>query len=434
MGLLDRIKHAVNAFIGLDPPEQDYYRPTTYLNYGPSFSYRPDKVTLKRSNEKSIVAAIYNRIAIDCSSTVIRHAIIDDNNRYLENVDDGLDTCLSLEANKDQTAKAFMRDVIISLFDEGTIAIVPIDTTEDPNVTESYDILSMRVGKIIQWFPDHVRVEVYNDRTGVKRELTCEKSEVAIIENPLYAIMNEPNSVLQRLIRKENLLDIIDEQSGSGKLDLIIQLPYVIKTDARRKQAEERRKDIENQLKESKYGIAYTDGTEHVTQLNRPVENNLMKQVEFYTSMLYSQLGITDTILNGTADEKTMLNYMNRSVRPILDAIVDELKRKFLSKKARSQGHTIMYFSDPFRLVPLANMADIADAFTRNAILSPNEIRQIVGFKPSKDPMADELTNRNLNQPEDGAEKSKKKKKDVESTDAKPDSNGDSSDKGAETK
>lgn len=431
MGFFDRIVHAFNAFIGLDPPGDSYYRPATYLNYGTSYSYRPDKVTLKRGNEKSIVAAIYNRIAIDCSSTVIRHALVDENNCYLENVDDGLDNCLSLETNKDQTSKAFIRDVVMSLFDEGTVAIVPIDTTYNPNDTEAYDIESMRVGKIIQWFPDHVRVEAYNDRIGAKRELMLKKSEVAIIENPLYAIMNEPNSVLQRLIRKENLLDVIDEQSGSGKLDLIIQLPYVIKTDARRKQAEERRNDIESQLKESKYGIAYTDGTEHVTQLNRPVENNLMKQVEFYTSMLYSQLGITDTILNGTADEKTMLNYLNRSVRPILDSIVDEVKRKFLTKKARSQGHTIMYFNDPFRLVPLANMADIADAFTRNAILSPNEIRQIVGFKPSKDPMADKLTNRNLNQPED---LTKKKNKDAEPSDVNPDDNEGSSGKGAETK
>ena len=430
MGFFDRIAHAFNAFIGLDPPGDNYYRPATYLNYGPSFSYRPDKVTLKRGNEKSIVAAIYNRIAIDCSSTVIRHAMVDENNRYLENVDDGLDNCLSLEANKDQTAKAFIRDIVMSLFDEGTVAIVPIDTTYNPNDTEAYDIESMRVGKIIQWFPDYVRVEVYNDRTGVKRELTCKKSEVAIIENPLYAIMNEPNSVLQRLIRKENLLDVIDEQSGSGKLDLIIQLPYVIKTDARRKQAEERRNDIESQLKESKYGIAYTDGTEHVTQLNRPVENNLMKQVEFYTSMLYSQLGITDTILNGTADEKTMLNYLNRSVRPILDSIVDEVKRKFLTKKARSQGHTVMYFNDPFRLVPLANMADIADAFTRNAILSPNEIRQIVGFKPSKDPMADKLTNRNLNQPENLPGESPGSKKGLELSWPIPDGKDGSSGKG----
>lgn len=398
MGLLDRIKHAWNAFIGLDPPNDSYTNyQSRYLNYGQSFTYRPDKLILKRSSEKSIVGAIYNRIAIDCSSISINHVRLDDNNRYIGLVESGLNDCLSLEANKDQTSKMFIRDIVISLFDEGCLAVVPIDTSIDISKNNAFDILTMRVGKIIRWYPDHVTVEVYNDKTGNKVELTLPKSKIAIIENPLSAIMNEPNSTLQRLIHKLALLDVIDEQSGSGKLDLIIQLPYVIKTEARRKQAEDRRADIENQLKGSKYGIAYTDGTEHITQLNRPVENNLMKQIEYLTSMLYSQLGLTDTILNGTADEKTMLNYMNRTVKPVMDAIVDEMKRKFLTKTARSQKQSILYFNDPFRLVPIVNLAEIADKFTRNEIMSSNEIRQIVGLKPVQNPKADELRNKNLN-------------------------------------
>lgn len=403
MGLLDRLKHAWNAFVGLDPPKEGYnYYRNSYMDYGQSFSYRPDKIVLKRSNERSIVGAIYNRIAVDCSSVVVRHVRLDEEDRFISYVKSGLDNCLNLETNKDQAAKAFFRDIVISLFDEGCVAVVPVDTTGDPNSTESYDILTMRVGRITQWYPDFVRVEVYNDNTGNKREITLRKEMVAIIENPLYAIMNEPNSALQRLIHKENLLDVIDEQSGSGKLDLIIQLPYVIKTEARRLQAEERRKDIEQQLKDSKYGIAYTDGTEHVTQLNRPVENNLMKQIEYLTSMLYSQLGLTDTILNGTADEKTMLNYMNRTVRPIMDAIVDEMKRKFLTKTALTQKQSIMYFNDPFKLVPIADLAKLGDTFSRNAILTPNEVRQLIGFRPSSDPLADKLSNKNLNEQETG--------------------------------
>lgn len=400
MGLLDRLKHAWNSFIGLDPPNDKYmYYPNRYMDYGQSFTYRPDRIVLKRGSEKSIIGAIYNRIAIDCCSIIIHHVRVDDNKRYKEDIESGLDECLSLEANKDQTAKMFIRDIVISLFDEGCLAVVPVDTSTDITKNNSFDIFSLRVGKIIRWFPDYVTVELYNDKTGNKVNLTLEKKKIAIIENPLYAIMNEPNSTLQRLIHKLALLDVIDEQNGSGKLDLIIQLPYVIKTEARKKQAEDRRVDIETQLKNSKYGIAYTDGTEKITQLNRPVENNLMKQIEYLTSMLYSQLGITDTILNGTADEKTMLNYMNRTVKPIMDAIVDEMKRKFLTKTARSQNQTIMYFNDPFRLVPIANLAEIAETFTRNEIMSPNEFRQIVGLKPMDDGKSDKLRNRNLNEP-----------------------------------
>lgn len=407
MGILDKLKHAWNVFIGLDPPsdERGYYR-NQYINYGPSSTNRPDKIVLTNRSERSIIGAIYNRIAVDCSSINIRHVKTDVNGRYTEVVEDGLDERFSLEANKDQTSKMFVRDIVISLFDEGCIALVPIETDVNISVANSFDILSIRVGKITRWFPDHVALEVYNDKTGNKVNLTLPKSKIAIIENPLSAIMNEPNSTLQRLVHKLGLLDVIDEQSGSGKLDLIIQLPYVIKTEARRKQAEDRRADIESQLKGSKYGIAYTDGTEHITQLNRPVENNLMKQIEYLTSMLYSQLGLTDTILNGTADEKTMLNYMNRTVKPVMDAIVDEVKRKFLTKTARTQRHTIMYFNDPFKLVPVANLADIADKFTRNAIMSSNEFRQIVGLKPVNNPKADELSNKNLNQPDAGMDPS----------------------------
>lgn len=405
MGLLDRLKHAWNAFVGLDSPNDNYISyQDRYRTYGQSFTYRPDKIILKTNNEKSIIGAIYNRIAVDCSSISINHVRLDDNGRYTELILSGLNECLSLEANKDQTSKMFIRDIVISLFDEGCLAVVPIDTTVNLKENNSFDILSMRVGKIVRWYPDHVTVEVYNDKTGNKANLTLPKNKIAIIENPLSAIMNEPNSTLQRLIRKLALLDVIDEQSGSGKLDLIIQLPYVIKTEARRKQADDRRADIENQLKGSKYGIAYTDGTEHITQLNRPVENNLMKQIEFLTSMLYSQLGLTDTILNGTADEKTMLNYMNRTVKPVMDAIVDEMKRKFLTKTARSQKQSILYFNDPFRLVPIANLADIADKFTRNAIMSSNEIRQIVGLKPVQNTDADALRNKNLNPTGTGTE------------------------------
>ena len=389
--IASRLKHAWNAFLNRDP--------TSYKGMGFSSSYRPDRPRFSRGNEKSIVTSVFNRIALDVSAINIQHARLDKNNRFVDTIDSGLNTCLTLEANIDQTARAFIQDVVISMFDEGVVAIVPVDTSRDPNQTDSYEILSMRTGKILEWFPSSVRVRVYNDRTGKKEDIIMPKSDVAIIENPLYAVINEPNSTMQRLIRKLNLLDIIDEQSGAGKLDLIIQLPYVIKTDARRQQAELRRKDIENQLAGSKYGIAYTDGTERITQLNRPVENNLMKQIENLTNLLYSQLGLTQTIMAGSADDKTMLNYYNRTVEPIVSAIVDELKRKFLTKTARSQRQSILFFRDPFKLVPVADIAEIADKFTRNEIMTSNEIRQIVGMKPSDDPRADELRNKNLSEP-----------------------------------
>ena len=386
-----RLKHAWNAFMNRDPTEVDY-------DIGPAYYYRPDRPRLTRGNERSIVTAVYNRIALDVSDIDIRHVRLDENGRYIEDIDSGLNNCLTVEANIDQTGKAFIQDVVMSMLDEGCVAIVPVDTTLNPKVTGSYDINSMRTGKIIQWYPQHVKVNLYNDKTGRKEEVTLPKSMVAIIENPLYAVMNEPNSTLQRLIRKLNLLDYVDEQTGAGKLDLIIQLPYVIKSNARRQQAEDRRADIERQLKDSKYGIAYTDGTERITQLNRPVENNLMKQIEYLASMLYSQLGINQTVLDGTADEKTMLNYTNRSIGPIISAIVDEMKRKFLTKTARSQMQSIRYFKDPFKLVPVNEIAEISDKLTRNEIASSNEIRQIIGWKPSQDPAADELRNKNLNQ------------------------------------
>lgn len=394
MGFLNRIQHAWNAFLSRDPTD-------TYWNYGVGSAYRPDRPRFSRGNEKSIVTAVYNRIAIDAAAIDIRHVRIDDNGRYEETIDSTLNNCLTLEANIDQTGRSFVQDIVMSMLDEGCVAIVPIDTDVDPNNTESYRILTMRTGRIVEWFPEHIRVSVYNDRTGKKEEITVPKRTTAIVENPLYSVMNEPNSTLQRLIRKLNLLDYIDEQSGSGKLDLIIQLPYIIKTPARKTQAEERRADIERQLSGSKYGIAYTDGTERITQLNRPVENNLLKQIEYLTSMLYSQLGLTQTILDGSANEQAMLNYNNRTIEPILSAITDEMKRKFLSKTARTQGQSIEFFRDPFRLVPVNDIAEIADKFTRNEILSSNEIRQIIGMKPSKDPAADELRNKNLNQSKD---------------------------------
>ena len=391
MNIGSRLKHAWNAFMNRDPTEVDY-------DIGPAYYYRPDRPRLTRGNERSIVTAVYNRIALDVSDIDIRHVRLDENGRYIEDIDSGLNNCLTVEANIDQTGKAFIQDVVMSMLDEGCVAIVPVDTTLNPKVTGSYDINSMRTGKIVQWYPQHVKVNLYNDKTGRKEEVILPKSMVAIVENPLYAVMNEPNSTLQRLIRKLNLLDYVDEQTGAGKLDLIIQLPYVIKSNARRQQAEDRRADIERQLKDSKYGIAYTDGTERITQLNRPVENNLMKQIEYLTSMLYSQLGINQTVLDGTADEKTMLNYTNRSIGPIISAIVDEMKRKFLTKTARSQMQSIRYFKDPFKLVPVNEIAEISDKLTRNEIASSNEIRQIIGWKPSQDPAADELRNKNLNQ------------------------------------
>lgn len=389
-----RLKHAWNAFFNKDPT--DYYK-----NVGTSYTYRPDRPRLTRGNERSIVTSVYNRIALDASSVSIQHVRLDENNRFVSVIDSGLNNCLTVEANLDQTGRAFIQDVVMSMLDEGCVAIVPVETTLNPEITGSYDILSMRTGKILEWYPSHVKVRVYNEKTGRKEDIVLPKSTVGIVENPLYAVINEPNSTMQRLIRKLNLLDVVDEQSSSGKLDLIIQLPYIIKTEARRQQAEKRRQDIVDQLAGSKYGIAYTDGTERITQLNRPVENNLMKQIEYLTSMLYSQLGITQSILDGTADDKTMLNYYNRTIEPILSAIVDEMKRKFLTKTARSQLQSISFFRDPFKLVPVSDISEIADKFTRNEIMTSNEIRQIIGMKPSDDPKADELRNKNLSQPKD---------------------------------
>ena len=400
MGFMDRVQRGWNAFRNRDPT-------TEYRDTGLGYAYRPDRVRFTRGNERSIVTSVYNRIALDVAAINIQHVQLDDNNRFTSVVESGLNSCLNLEANIDQTGRAFVQDIVMSMFDEGCVAVVPVDTTQDPEITDSYDILSMRTGKILEWKPRHVKVRVYNDRTGMKEDLLLPKKQVAIIENPLYAVINEPNSTMQRLIRKLCLLDAVDEQSSSGKLDLIIQLPYVVKTEARRQQANDRRKQIEEQLTGSKYGIAYTDGTERITQLNRPVENNLMKQIEYLTSMLYSQLGITQAILDGTADDKTMLNYYSRTIEPIISAIVDEMKRKFLTKTARSQKKSIMFFRDPFKLVPVNDIAEIADKFTRNEILSSNEIRQIVGIKPSKDPKADELRNKNLSEPKENSQPTK---------------------------
>lgn len=396
--LSTRFKHAWNTFFNRDPT--DDFKDVTI-----SYSYRPDRLRLTKGNERSIATSIFNRIALDVSSINIQHCKLDKNGRYISPINSKLNNCLTLEANKDQTSRAFIQDVVMSMFDEGCVAIVPIETTANPSITDSYDIYSMRTGKILEWYPDQVKVRVYNDRTGKKENIKLPKSTVAIIENPLYAVMNEPNSIMQRLIRKLNLLDAIDEQSGSGKLDLIIQLPYTIRSEARRKEAEKRRKDIEMQLANSKYGIAYADATEHITQLNRSVENNLMKQIEYLTEMAYSQLGITQTILDGTADEKTMLNYNNRTVEPIISAIVDGMKRTFLSKTARSQLQSILFFNNPFKLVPISQIAEVADKFTRNEILTSNEIRQIIGMKPSDDPKADQLINSNISQPNEVVEK-----------------------------
>ena len=391
---LNRIKNAWNAFVNNRDPT------SKWKDIGSSYYYRPDRQRFTGGNERTIVTSVYNRIAMDVAAIDIKHVRLDENDRYLETIDSGINRCFSEEANIDQTGRAFIQDIVMSMLDEGCVAIVPVDTNVDPTLSNSYDILSMRVGQILQWYPNHVQVRVYNDRTGNKEDIILPKETVGIIENPLYAVINEPNSTMQRLIRKLSLLDAIDEQSSSGKLDLIIQLPYTIKTEARRQQAEQRRKEIEMQLTNSKYGIAYTDGTEHITQLNRPIENNLMKQIEYLTSMLYSQLGITTTILDGSADEKTMLNYYTRTIEPIISAIVCEAKRKFLTKTARSQRQSFLFFRDPFKLVPISQIADIADKFTRNEIASSNEIRQCIGMKPSKDPKADMLINSNLNQPE----------------------------------
>ncbi len=396
LSLGSRIKNAWNAFRKRDP--------TT--SYGPGFFYKPDRTRLTLSNERSIIASIYNRIAIDVASIDIQHVRLDENDRYLETIDSGLNTCLQLEANIDQTGRAFVQDIVMSMLDEGCIAVIPVDTTVDPRNSSSYEIRSMRVGKIVQWYPNAVKVEAYNEKIGRKEQIVLPKSMVAIIENPLYAVMNEPNSTLKRLIRKLNLLDVVDEQLGSGKFNLIVQLPYMIKTKTRKDQAEARRKELEDQLTNNQYGIAYMDGSEHITQLNRPLENNLMSQIEYLTNMLYSQLGITQSILDGTADEKTMLNYHSRTIEPILSAITGEMKRKFLTKTARSQRQSIEFFRDPFKLVPVDSIAEIADKFTRNEIMTSNEIRQVIGMRPSKDPKADELRNKNLSAPSGNVEPS----------------------------
>lgn len=390
MGIFDVLRHSWDVFRTREP---------TYYNIGSSSTYRPDRIRTFIRNEQSIVTSIYTRIALDVASINIRHCRVDENGRFKEYISSGLDNCLNLEANIDQTGRAFKQDIVESMFDEGVVAIVPVDTTMNPTKTGSYDIQTMRTGKILEWYPEHVKVQLYNQKTGYREELILPKRIVGIIENPMYSIINEPNSTMQRLIRKLTLLDRVDETTSSGKLDMIIQLPYVIKSDSRRKEAEKRKKDIEEQLK-GPYGIAYVDGTEKIIQLNRPVENNLMKQVEYLRNELYSQLGITQEVLNGTADEQTMLNYNSRTIEPIVSAITDEMTRKFLTKTARSQSQTIMFFRDPFRLVPVNNIAEIADKLTRNEILTSNEIRGVIGFKPSDDPKADKLINSNLNQPD----------------------------------
>ena len=390
LNFTSRVKNAWNAFFNRDPPGRRYY--------GGGYSYRPYYQRLGSQTDRTIVSAVYNRIAIDASSITIQHVRLDDNGRYDETINSGLNSCLNLSGNIDQTGRAFVQDIVMSMLDEGVVAVVPTWTDFDPMYNSSYEIQAMRVGKITEWFPEHVRIRLYNDKNGQKEEITLPKKMVAIIENPFYAVMNEPNSTMQRLIRKLNILDVVDEQTGSGKLDLIIQLPYIVKSEARRQQAEQRRAEIERQLSESKYGVAYTDGTERITQLNRSLENNLLKQVEYLTNMMYSQLGITQEIMNGTAEEAAMTNYYSRTIEPIVSAIVDEFKRKFLTKTARSQKQSIVFFRDPFKLVPINALAEIADKFTRNEIISSNEMRQIVGLKPSKDPAADELRNKNLNQ------------------------------------
>lgn len=396
MGIIDRLQHGWNAFMNRDPTS--YYYPTE----GTSYTRRPDRIRFSRGNERTIVTAIYNRIALDVAAISIRHVKLDENDRFNSYVKSGLDSCLTLEANIDQTGRAFIQDVVMSMLDEGVVAIVPVDTTLNPMITGAYDILSMRTGKIVEWKPRDVKVRLYNDRTGNKEEIWLPKKSVAIIENPLYAVVNERNSIMQRLIRKLALLDVIDEQSGSGKLDMIIQLPYTIKTQSRQDQAEERRKKLEHQLANSKFGIGYIDATERITQLNRPVENNLLKQIEYLTSMAYAQLGINQSILDGTADAKTKLNYTDQTVEPIVSAIVDGMKRSFITKTARTKGHSIMFFKDVFKLVTVGELAETADKLTRNEIASKNEIRQVLGWKPSNDPKADQLINSNISQPNDG--------------------------------
>lgn len=393
MNPLKALAHAWNLFA-----YEDSTKRRSPTGHGSSYYSNPNRTRFSRGNERTVVTSVYNRIAIDAASIEIRHVRVDENDRFEGYISSGLDNCLSIEANIDQTSRSFIQDIVASMLDEGCVAVVPIDTTLDPNNTASYDIQTMRTGKITQWFPDRVTVQLYNESTGMKQEVTLPKNQIAIIENPLYAVINEPNSTMQRLIRKLSLMDSVDEEVTSGKLDLIIQLPYLVKTEAKKMQAEERRKDIENQLNGSKYGVAYIDGTEHVTQLNRPLENNLMGQIQYLTELLYSQLGLTQSILDGTADDKTMNNYYNRTIEPILGAITEEFHRKFLTKTARSQKQAIKYFRDPFKLIPVSDVSEIADKFTRNEILSSNEVRQIIGMKPSKDPAADELRNKNLSQ------------------------------------
>lgn len=406
MDLATRIKRGWNAFRNRDPTYE-------FADYGESYYRRPDRPIFTRGNERSIATSVYNRIALDASSISIRHVRLDKDGRFSSVMESGLNSCLNLDANLDQTGRAFIQDAVMSMLDEGCVALVPVVTDVDPNVTSSYEILSMRTGRIVEWRPAHVKVRMYDERTGRKEDVMLPKSMVAIVENPLYAVINEPNSTMQRLIRKLSLLDVTDEQTASGKLDLIIQLPYVIKTEARQKQAEERRKAIEMQLASSKYGIAYTDGTERITQLNRSAENNLMKQIEYLTNLLYSQLGITQAIMDGTADDKTMLNYYNRTIEPIVSAIVDELKRKFLTKTARAQGQSIMFFRDPFKLVPVNDIAEIADKLTRNEIMTSNEIRQKIGLEPSKDPKADQLINSNIAHPAEETNKQNESSKET---------------------
>ena len=414
--LIDRIKTGWNAFRNRDPT-------MFYKEPGMSYTYRPDRVRFSCGNERSIITSVYNKIAMDVAAVDIKHCRVDKNGRFIEEIDSDLNNCLTLEANIDQTHRAFRQDVVMSMFDEGCVAIVPIETKGDPTLSTSFDIRSMRVGKIVEWFPRSVKIEVYNEWTGRKEQIIMPKRSVTIVENPLYTVMNEPNSTVKRLIRKLNLLDAIDEQSGSGKLDLIIQLPYAVKGELKQQQADKRRDDIINQLK-GPYGIAYIDGTEKVTQLNRPIENNLMKQIEYLTNMFYGQIGITPSVMDGTADEKTMLNYNNRTIEPIVSAIVDGMKRSFISKTARSQGQTIMAFRDPFKLVPINNIAEIADKFTRNEILTSNEIRQIIGFKPSDDPKADQLINSNISQAKQDATNPNPLASDVDnSTEEQTDSN-----------
>lgn len=398
--ILDRLKNGWNAFINNKDPVTDPFLIGAMVS-----TNKPDRMHFSRNIDRTIIASIFNRMAMDVASIEIRHVKLDKDNRFAEYMDSTLDLCLSLDANLDQTGRALRQDIAMSLFDEGCVAIVPTDATKDPNDTDSYEILELRVGKVIEWYPHKVKIQVYNERKGIREEIFMLKTDVAIVENPLYAVMNEPNSTLKRLVHKMSLLDKIDEQSSAGKLDLIIQLPYVIKTESRKKQAEARRKDIEQQLSGSKYGIAYTDGTERITQLNRPIENNLQAQIKDLTSMLYSQLGLTEEIMNGSADEKVMMNYYSRSIEPVVAAITDEMERKFLTKTARTQKQSIMFFRDPFKLIPVSEIASIADTFTRNEIMTSNEIRALIGMKPSKEPSANELRNKNLNQKADNNSK-----------------------------